>query len=93
MFCNTPVIVSDIPPHREIVEIISEKCNHIFPLNDNALYAVLSSIIADWDSKEEHPGLRPKAIQYFSSKVMSTKYEQIYDQVYKNCGDNVCIQE
>ena len=93
MFCNTPVIVSDIPPHREIVEIISEKCNHIFPLNDNALYSVLSSVIADWGSEEEHPGLRPKAIQYFSSKVMSTKYAQIYDQVYKNCGDNVRIQE
>ena len=93
MFCNTPVIVSDIPPHREIVETISEKCNYIYPLNDDALYTVLSSIIGDWNGKEEHRNLRYKAIQYFSSKVMSIKYEQVYGRVYKNCGNNVRIQK
>lgn len=75
-----PVILSNIPQHREILEA-GEKCGYAFALNDDEkqfVWAMKKTV--DASELDAMPLVARKvAEKYFSASMMSKKYEERYD--------------
>lgn len=75
---GVPSLLSDIPPHREIVETLKQDGIEYFSLQSD----VLSDKIKTFFSKSyDREGISKAAIQHFSSQTMATKYEALFDEI------------
>ncbi|TVP61325.1 MAG: glycosyltransferase [Nodularia sp. (in: Bacteria)] len=81
MSCGLPVILSDIPPHREIIQETSPKVGNLFPPgNSQALAMALKSFSLDQENS-----LLPRQLilQRFSAKAMANTYQSLYEKILK----------
>jgi glycosyltransferase involved in cell wall biosynthesis len=79
MSCGLPALLSDIPPHREILEKASPSSGKLFPAGDAE---ALSSLLKSFSSHTFNSTiLRQTAIESFSTKIMSTGYQSLYEKI------------
>ncbi|WP_374001693.1 glycosyltransferase family 4 protein [Bdellovibrio bacteriovorus] len=74
------VILSDIPPHREIHRIAGEKCPiYFFPVNDvDALRTLIKRAL-----DEPQKSCPVSDLDYFSSARMSKEYSDLYKSLFE----------
>jgi len=82
MACNCSVILSDIPPHREIAEGV----DFITLVNPNDVDGYSKEILKvskmlPERRKELGEKCRKLVERYFSLNIMLRKYEELYDEV------------
>ena len=78
-----PVLLSDIPQHREILEV-GKKCGYSFSLDDkDDLCKEMKSIQND-DLKTLSKNARATAEKFFDSAKMSKEYQKIYQEIASN---------
>lgn len=75
-----PVLLSDIPPHREIVEL-SGNCGELFRLDDEASFAEAMQRLFRADYAAAAERARLAAEQYFNAAVMSREYQSMYRDI------------
>ena len=75
-----PVVLSDIPQHREILEA-GKKCGYAFPLDDNEKLCEIMKKVVDDDLVLMSKNARNTAEEYFNSIRMSEEYQKIYKEV------------
>lgn len=81
--CGIPVILSDIGPHCEIMELNS-KAGHLFAAGDpNSLAKQMEKIIVS-----DYRQLRQAALsitdRHLNAKKMSSQYQELYKEMIKN---------
>lgn len=77
-----PCVLSDIPPHREIVETLKVEGVCLFPLRKSALAASLLEI---WNTKHETASISKRGFDEYSAAVMSSRYQDLYKScLYRN---------
>ena len=75
---GVPCALSDIPPHREIVETMSVPGLSVFSLSDNSLCRTLSLYYSvDYDKRS----ISERAHYLYSSQVMTKSYQDIYEEI------------
>ena len=79
-----PVILSDIPSHKEIYEECNGACR-IFKLSDGVegLFKKLKSVSTNFDSLSKVDA-RKVANEAFSAEVMSNHYQNYYLKLLEN---------
>lgn len=79
MSSGLPVLLSDIPPHREIIGKASPSCGKLFsPGNVEELSSLLKSFSSDLFA----PNIcRQTVIQSFSAKAMASAYQSLYEKI------------
>jgi glycosyltransferase involved in cell wall biosynthesis len=79
--CGLPVVLSDIPAHREILAF-NERAGLLFPTKDTAS---LSEMLSKTDGMNypEHSQAAVSIINnHFNAKNMSQRYQELYTQLY-----------
>lgn len=77
---GVPSLLSDIPPHKEIVETLGQDGVECFSLQSNMLSDKLKIFLSKSYNREN---ISDAAIQHFSSQTMATKYETLFDEILK----------
>ncbi len=81
MACGLPVVLSDIPPHREIFSF-NEKSGVLFRTNDaKALSKALSEAV-NMNYSESSSAAISVISKHLSANNMSLEYQQLYTQLY-----------
>lgn len=78
MLTGLPVILSDIPSHREVLRAIPEDAQFLFPLDDPEKLSKLLEQIYVNKSKYTHNEIANYTKDMFSASVMSKKYADMY---------------
>lgn len=76
---GVPCVLSDIPPHKEIMEHIHDGGTCFSLQQEGALQQVLTQVLARIYDRES---IREQAAATYSAQVMSQDYEKIYRQVF-----------
>jgi glycosyltransferase involved in cell wall biosynthesis len=79
MSTGTPCILSDIPPHREILS--NNKLGVIFDNNDSNDLERKIKRINNMDYNNLSKNCRDHIIKYFSAERMSLDYQQLYSEI------------
>ncbi|MHC4677085.1 MAG: glycosyltransferase family 4 protein [Planctomycetota bacterium] len=82
MACGLPVILSDIPPHREILAF-NEKAGLVFTPKDTESLSEALSKSRDMDYSECSLAALGIIMDHLNAKVMSLRYQQLYTQLYE----------
>lgn len=81
--CGLPVLLSDIPPHREIIEMAPD-IGVLFNLdNPNSFEAALRELLAR-DRNRMRCAIASLMTERLSARIMSKNYQKLY---LKLCGD------
>ena len=83
MSCGLPTLLSDIPPHHELLDCDAQ-AGEIFFIGDDSK---LSHTIDQWCGKDlEEPSKRSRAIikKHFSRQSMAEKYAELYAKLMGN---------
>lgn len=77
-----PVLLSNIPPHREIFELMNCEGLKVFDLQPTCLTRIIDNngVI----SSEIETAIRYKAHKIFGAEVMSNNYQLLYQNIIKN---------
>lgn len=78
---GVPALLSSIPPHREIAEILKQDSVRCFSLQSNQLSELANDFL---DAKHNRRHISESAIINFSSQAMAKKYEQLFDDMFKD---------
>ncbi|MDB9444791.1 glycosyltransferase [Anabaena sp. CS-542/02] len=79
MSCGLHVILSDIPPHREIIEKTSSKVGNLFPPGNAEMLAMA---LKSWSiSCDNSFSPRQLILQHFSVQVMANAYQSLYEKM------------
>ena len=79
MSCGLPVILSDIPSHREIIEATSHSCGKLFPPGNSD---ALASILRAFSSNHLEANIpRQTVLENFSAKGMASAYQTLYEKI------------
>lgn len=79
MSCGVPCILSDIGPHKEIVE--DTEAGVIFDRNSIDELCSCISATSSWDLDEKSKTARDIAVENFGISSLAAKYEAIYKEV------------
>ena len=75
---GVPSLLSDIPPHSEIVEIMKYEGVKQFSLQSDMLSELVKIFLISTFNRK---GISDRAIQYFSSETMAGKYELLLEDI------------
>jgi glycosyltransferase involved in cell wall biosynthesis len=79
MSCGLPVLLSDIPPHQEIIEKTSASSGKLFPPGN---IEELSNLLESFSSYLFGLNIcRQTMIQFFSAKAMASAYQSLYEKI------------
>ena len=82
--CGLPVLLSDIPQHKEILDG-GGKCGYSFPLDDcRHLAHLMKKLISNDDIDALSKAARKTAECYFSSMAMCKNYQDVYLGIINN---------
>ena len=76
--CGLPVILSDIPPHRYILDRIPF-AGRLFSTGDSKAFSAELQGFAAFEAGISHSTIRKAAESYFSAARMSREYQDYYD--------------
>jgi glycosyltransferase involved in cell wall biosynthesis len=77
--CGLPVLLSDIPPHKEIVQYLPSHAFRLFAVSTDAEYVARDFLAAYDDILSAAPtAISSVARDHFSAKAMSKNYQQVY---------------
>lgn len=85
--CGLPVVLSDINPHKEVLSF-APSAGALFELGNagDFLRAVQEVHLKDWNAMSQ---AATKLIrEHFSAKMMSEKYQALYDEICKESTKN-----
>jgi glycosyltransferase involved in cell wall biosynthesis len=85
MACGLPVILSDILPHREILDYDSRAGLLFSSQNSDSLSNALSKALAI-DYEEQASAALDIMANHLNAEVMSAKYQELYTRLEKNSG-------
>jgi len=75
-----PMILSNIEPHKELIENISS-CAHIFVNNDiSSAEIAINNIVS---ATHDRDGISLQCMEHFSAKAMSNNYQKFYTELLK----------
>jgi len=80
MACGLPVILSDIPPHREILSF-NEKAGLLFTAGDTESLANAMSKSREMNYSECSSAAVSIISNHFNARTMSLQYQQLYRQM------------
>lgn len=75
--CGLPVVLSDIPPHREILAF-NEGAGHLFPIKDVAALSDILSVRAGMGCSEPSGAALSIIENHLNARSMSLKYQELY---------------
>ena len=75
---GVPALLSDIPPHREIVERVNTPGVSTFNLGNNELSETLHNYLLGFWNRET---ISKNALKYFSSKQMGANYTDLIEEI------------
>jgi len=79
--CGLPVVLSDIPAHREILAF-NERAGLVFATKDTASLSKILSKSQDEDYSQQSSAARSIIINHLNARNMSSKYQILYQQLY-----------
>jgi glycosyltransferase involved in cell wall biosynthesis len=82
MACGLPVVLSDIPPHREILAF-NERAGQAFPVKDAAALSRILSERAGTGCSEPSEAALSIIENHLNARKMSLKYQELYAEL---CG-------
>lgn len=78
MACGLPCVLSDIPPHREMLEAAATPCGELVPQGDAA--AASAALVHAWKAQGEWgPAARAHAMNEYAAPAMADRYAGIYE--------------
>lgn len=77
---GVPCLLSNIRPHKEIVENMNVEGVSCYPLSSRTLTSAFDSAIS---SDYDHRAIEKKAYQVYSAEVMAKEYEKVYEEITK----------
>jgi len=80
MACGLPVVLSDIPAHREILAF-DERAGQMFPVNDVAALSEILSDMADTGCSEPSGAGLSIIENHLNARKMSLKYQGLYAEL------------
>ena len=89
MYCGKPMILSDIPQHKEIADVCSDV--QLLPLDIEIWIKAINKYSLMPEKERYRRGLNCKnsAFEFFSLRKMHEKYDEIYEKINKPT-DNSC---
>jgi len=78
--CGLPVVLSDIPQHREILAF-NERAGQIFPIKDVAALSEILSEMADTGCSEPSEAALSIIENHLNARKMSLKYQELYAEL------------
>ena len=81
--CGLPVILSDIPAHREILAF-NEQAGIKFPCGDVTVLSKIFTTIGDVDYSLQSQAALDIVGGHLNAKIMSSKYQQLYTLLCNN---------
>ncbi len=79
--CGLPVCLSDIPPHREILQYHRQAGVMFAPQQVNALTALLNTV-PGWQHERMAAAARSIVAEHLNARQMSLAYQRVYAEVY-----------
>ena len=86
MASGLPVVLSDIPSHREILSLSNSAEDFLFPVKDEKAAAHVLQEIVEMDYQETSAQMRSIILSRFSNKAMANNYQKIYEQCITQNG-------
>jgi len=83
--CGLPVILSDIPPHREILTF-DERAGRLFPVKNVAALSDILSEVAGMDNSEHSVSALSIIKNHLNARAMSLKYQKLYAELKDSIG-------
>lgn len=83
MACGLPCLLSDIPPHQEILEY-NKEVGEIFPCFDSAILSYLIEKFSEIDLFSKTQAARQIITEHLNSVNMSGKYQELYKRILNN---------
>jgi len=88
MYCELPVILSNIEPHKEVAKSISteDKFIHVLPLDKQVWIDIITKIVEEKKDMLRKLGQKSKCYvnREFSLKHMHKDYDHIYEKLFKD---------
>lgn len=78
--CGLPVVLSDIPPHREILAF-NERAGHLFSVKDVAALSDILSEMAGMGCSEPSGAALSIIENHLSARKMSLEYQELYAEL------------
>ncbi len=75
---GVPCLLSDIPPHREIMEDIGQDGVSLFPLVEGGLKKQIKEVLTRNYNRDN---IKKKAEELYSSVAMTNNYQELYDSI------------
>lgn len=77
LMCGLPCILSDIPPHREIMQRVFGNDSLLFSLQEaNSFTRLLQAVLRE---EFNHKEIAARAAMYYSSETMANGYMRLYE--------------
>ena len=83
MATGLPVILSDIPQHKEIIDS-SSCCGYIYPLGNSKELSIIMDCILEKNLRELGNNAYNQVKSHFTSEIMSKKYSEYYNEIMLN---------